>query len=87
MDLLHTYGTTLVECNPGDQRWGIALSIDSEEKVDRLQDLSIFVVDFCRSQWRGQNWLGEILTSIRRWFWNSPDYRDDVEEVVDDQLV
>lgn len=34
-ELLRTYGTTLVECNPSDERWGIAMPIDDPKRFDR----------------------------------------------------
>jgi ribA/ribD-fused uncharacterized protein len=50
--LFATAGTTLVECNPEDAVWGIALSIDDPRRLDR-------------KTWRGTNWLGEVLTKVR----------------------
>ena len=51
-ELLNTKGTTLVETNPNDCRWGIGLhALDPKSQK--------------RSMWRGSNWLGEILTDLR----------------------
>ena len=50
--LLSTIGSTLVEASPTDCIWGIGL----RSHDPRAQD---------RSQWRGTNWLGEVLNRVR----------------------
>ncbi len=50
--LLKTEGTTLVEASPTDIVWGIGLTEDQPQAHDR-------------KQWKGTNWLGEVLTQLR----------------------
>jgi ribA/ribD-fused uncharacterized protein len=49
---LHTAPLTLVEASPTDLIWGIGFAAQSSEIHDR-------------SKWRGKNWLGETLTTLR----------------------
>lgn len=48
--LLATQGCQLVEVNPNDAIWGIALTKKQAEDGE---------------EWQGTNWLGEVLTKIR----------------------
>lgn len=50
--LLATAGTTLVEASSSDTLWGIRLASDNPDAL-------------VRSRWRGANWLGETLTTLR----------------------
>ena len=51
--LLATEGTTMVEAAPRDTIWGIGLGAKNPKAMNR-------------QQWRGKNWLGEILTQVRQ---------------------
>jgi ribA/ribD-fused uncharacterized protein len=50
--LLATIGTTLVEASPYDKIWGIGMS-------------AFDAMGRSREEWKGLNWLGEVLTQLR----------------------
>ena len=50
--LFATRGTTLVEAAPRDTIWGIGLGAKNPKARNR-------------QEWRGKNWLGQILTEVR----------------------
>jgi ribA/ribD-fused uncharacterized protein len=50
--LLATGDRTLAEASPNDLIWGIGLAATDPRAADR-------------SQWRGKNWLGEVLMRVR----------------------
>lgn len=52
LTLAETKGTTLVECSPTDNIWGIGRGIKDPLALNR-------------NTWKGQNRLGEILTQVR----------------------
>lgn len=52
-ELLDTGDREIVEASPTDVVWGIGLGMDDARKLDK-------------SQWRGTNWLGEVLMDVRR---------------------
>jgi ribA/ribD-fused uncharacterized protein len=50
--LMATKGTVLVEASPTDDIWGIKIGLDDARKADP-------------KNWKGTNWLGEVLTKLR----------------------
>ena len=50
--LVESEGTTLVEASPYDKVWGIGMGADNPNAL-------------IRANWKGTNWLGEILTATR----------------------
>jgi len=65
--LLKTEGTTLVEASPQDLRWGIGWRANEAGAKNR-------------ETWRGNNWLGEVLTCIRELLKNDPRIYNSLED-------
>jgi ribA/ribD-fused uncharacterized protein len=57
--LLATGDRELVEASPYDRIWGIGIGLPARDPANREKLLD-------KSQWRGTNWLGEVLMKVRR---------------------
>jgi ribA/ribD-fused uncharacterized protein len=51
-ELFRTGDSVLVEASPSDHTWGVGLKIDNPDVANQ-------------SKWRGKNWLGSVLMSVR----------------------
>lgn len=69
--LKETAGKRLVECNPNDPLWGIALHKDDPSAKRR---------EF----WKGRNLFGDLLTYMRKYFDRDDAGKEDLAQVVRD---
>lgn len=69
--LFATWGTTLVECNPNDQYWGIAMKQNDPYVNDR-------------KKWNGRNVFGYLLTEIRDELMKNADFQSDLPQEIGD---
>ena len=53
--LLNTGDKCIVECSPYDKIWGIGMGVDQYPEI------------LDKSNWKGENLLGEILMNVRSW--------------------
>lgn len=64
-ELLATKGTTLVEAAKDDTIWGIGMAENQKGVEDP-------------ANWRGKNWLGEVLTKLRDDLISEPNYQENI---------
>ncbi|CCD62487.1 Protein irg-1 [Caenorhabditis elegans] len=73
MILFRTHGMKLVEASPTDKIWGIGL-----DKADqRCED---------ERNWRGSNWLGEVLDQVREELWTRQEFKSNREQILKESL-
>jgi ribA/ribD-fused uncharacterized protein len=72
--LLNTYDAEFVEASPTDCIWGVGLRQSDPKILDR-------------KNWRGKNWLGEVLTNLRdniREENNISDKKKEINDILDE---
>ncbi|CAJ0598109.1 unnamed protein product [Cylicocyclus nassatus] len=72
--LFRTAGSVLVEACPNDSYWGIGLAADDPSVADP-------------TQWKGHNYMGEVLMQVRDVLLEDPKFSDEVEKAKQNLLT